>query len=358
MKKIFILLCLCVMSQLFLARCSSDKATNNPVSDPGTSDPIVNNDGIDYRQEMRKFVGELASYARQKDANFIMIPQNGPELLTNSGNADNTINQDYLNVIDGIGNEDLYYGADFKDDQATELTNTNYHLPYLDLYKNNSKKVLITDYCWTIANVDNSFQKNLAQGYISFAAPSRGLELIPTYPNPIFNENNSNITTLAEAKNFLYVINTYGYNTLEEFLAAIRATNYDALIIDLFWDPDSRTPVMLTQSQITSLKTKANGGKRLVICYISIGEAEDYRWYWDDSWTDATGKLTSSAPIWMEPVNPNWEGNYTVEYWNQDWKNIIFGNSDAYLDRILAVGCDGIYMDIIDAFFYFEEKSN
>ena len=34
-----------------------------------------------------------------------------------------------------------------------------------------------------------------------------------------------------------------------------------------------------TAAEILELKTKHNGGKRLVICYMSIGEAEDYRYY-------------------------------------------------------------------------------
>ena len=32
---------------------------------------------------------------------------------------------------------------------------------------------------------------------------------------------------------------------------------------------------------IEELKIKNNGGKRLVITYLSIGEAEDYRFYWN-----------------------------------------------------------------------------
>ncbi len=32
-------------------------------------------------------------------------------------------------------------------------------------------------------------------------------------------------------------------------------------------------------AEIRELKTKRNGGKRIVICYMSIVEAEDYRYY-------------------------------------------------------------------------------
>ena len=51
------------------------------------------------------------------------------------------------------------------------------------------------------------------------------------------------------------------------------------------------------------------------------------------------------------------EGNYTLRrrYWHPDWKKIIYGNSDAYLDRIVAAGFDGVYLDKIDVFEYFEK---
>ena len=36
-----------------------------------------------------------------------------------------------------------------------------------------------------------------------------------------------------------------------------------------------------TAAEITALKTKANGGKRFIISYVSIGSAEKYRYYWN-----------------------------------------------------------------------------
>ena len=65
-------------------------------------------------------------------------------------------------------------------------------------------------------------------------------------------------------------------------------------------------------------KTKANGGKRLVISYMSIGEGEDYRYYWQSSY--------SSNPLeWLSGPNPDWPGNYKVKYWLNSWKAIIYG---------------------------------
>lgn len=37
------------------------------------------------------------------------------------------------------------------------------------------------------------------------------------------------------------------------------------------------------------------------------------------------------------------------------WQTIIYGQEDSYVARIVGAGFDGIYLDIIDAFEFFEE---
>jgi cysteinyl-tRNA synthetase len=103
-----------------------------------------------------------------------------------------------------------------------------------------------------------------------------------------------------------------------------------------------------TTSEIEQLKNKANGGKRLVISYMSIGEAENYRYYWQSGWN-------ANKPAWLDAENPDWAGNFKVKYWNTDWQNIIYGNENSYLKKILNAGFDGVYLDIIDAFEYYEK---
>lgn len=92
--------------------------------------------------------------------------------------------------------------------------------------------------------------------------------------------------------------------------------------------------ISFTADEINRLKIKQNGGKRLVICYMSIGEAEDYRFYWQSNWN-------SNKPEWLDE-NPSWKGNYKVKYWNSDWKNIIYGKQNSYLDLILSAEFDGV----------------
>ena len=54
-------------------------------------------------------------------------------------------------------------------------------------------------------------------------------------------------------------------------------------------------------------------------------------------------------------ANPNWAGNFKVQYWNPTWQSIIYGNETSYVKKIINAGFDGVYLDIIDAFQYFED---
>ena len=297
---------------------------------------------INFKNEMRKFVIEISDYSRTITPNFIVIPQNGQELITLDGDENGPPHHDYLSSIDGVGREDLLYGYN-NDNELTPTGERNYMMSFLDICKENQVAVLVTDYCWTHSKMDNSYLLNSDKGYISFSAPSRELDVIPDYPSSPFNVNSNDIITLGDAKNFLYLINPVNFSSRENFVAAVSETDYDVIIMDFFFDDEE-----FTLSQINALKTKANGGKRLVICYMSIGEAEDYRYYWKSTWN-------RNPPSWVEEENPDWEGNYKVRYWDSRWKAVIFGNDESYLKKILDAGFDGVYLDIIDAFEYFED---
>jgi cysteinyl-tRNA synthetase len=192
--------------------------------------------------------------------------------------------------------------------------------------------------------MNDSYNQNSAVNYVSFAADHRELDNIPDYPNPIYSENNVSVTSLSGVKNFLYLINVVNYNSKSDFINTITSTNYDLLIMDLFFDDGTE----FTATEINQLKNKANGGKRIIISYMSIGEAEKYRYYWQSSWN-------SNKPSWMDAENPDWAGNFKVKYWEVEWQNIIFENDSSYLKKILNAGFDGVYLDIIDAFEYYEQ---
>ncbi|MFK7923022.1 MAG: endo alpha-1,4 polygalactosaminidase [Bacteroidia bacterium] len=296
----------------------------------------------DFAEDMRLFVQSISSNAKAQNPNFLVIPQNGQELVTTNLEGDGPLATAYLDAIDGQGREDLFYGYN-RDNQATADKETTYITDFLDKAKAVGVVAVVTDYCSDQSKMDDSYQLNADKGYLSFAADERELNNIPTYPATIAGENADDIQSLSEAKNFLYLINPSGYADKNAFIQAISATNYDMLIIDAFYED-----TWLTAADISVLRSKNNGGIRLVVSYMSIGEAEDYRYYWQTDWD-------KNRPTWLDSENPQWKGNFKVRYWEADWQAVIVGNSDSYLQKIVEAGFDGVYLDIIDAFEYFSE---
>ena len=259
MKKLFVMITIMVIATVLSSGCSVSAIDLNP---PATRD---------YRQDMREFVQGISAYAKGFNPKFIIIPQNGHELLTKNGEETGMPALRYVKAIEGIGREGLFYGYK-RDNVATPKSEQNYMIAFMDIAKNNGIRVLVTDYCSTRSFVGNSYSQNAARGYVSFAANHRELDNSRTYTEYPYSINELDVTSLTEAKNFLYLINPGSFPDKDAFLNAMGKTDYDVVIIDLFYN---RTA--LTASEVASLRTKVNGGSRLVIAYRSIGEAENYR---------------------------------------------------------------------------------
>ncbi|MCX7025064.1 MAG: endo alpha-1,4 polygalactosaminidase [Spirochaetes bacterium] len=135
---------------------------------------------------------------------------------------------------------------------------------------------------------------------------------------------------------------SWGYMLQEDAVAALDVSTFAAVVVD--YSKDGTETGRYTQAEVTTMKT----GGRKVLAYLSIGEAESYRSYFDPSW------LGSDPPEWLGRENPDWEGNYKVLYWSADWQDIVF----AYLDKLTEAGFDGVYLDIVDAFWHWSDPDN
>lgn len=124
---------------------------------------------------------------------------------------------------------------------------------------------------------------------------------------------------------------------------------FDLIVID--YSSDGTDERKFSSEEIKQIK---NSGKK-IIAYISIGEAETYRPYWNNQWdADNNGIPDSGAPSWLGNENPDWKGNYEVRFWEEEWQSIIFN----YIDTILSQNFDGIYCDIVDGYYYWREVAN
>lgn len=132
---------------------------------------------------------------------------------------------------------------------------------------------------------------------------------------------------------------------LQDFAAAmgrVTRSDSDMLVIDYAVDSgDGLKP--LTRAKVDKLKRKPDGGRRLVIAYFSIGEAEEYRPYWHAAWRDA-------PPDWIVAENCRWPKNYLVKFWDSGWRDIVFEGAHSYLEAIQDAGFDGVYLDRVDVY--------
>jgi cysteinyl-tRNA synthetase, unknown class len=120
----------------------------------------------------------------------------------------------------------------------------------------------------------------------------------------------------------------------------------------------------LTPETVQRFQQRLDGSKRLVLAYLSIGEAEAYRHYWWPHWR-------ALPPRWLAEENSDWKGNYKIRFWDAQWQKIfiapkptlldaalerVMTSHKPYVDRIIDAGFDGIYLDRVDAYEDWRDK--
>lgn len=141
--------------------------------------------------------------------------------------------------------------------------------------------------------------------------------------------------------------------------AALAAAPFEWLVLEpsRFGDAASE----FTRGELSTIRDGSGCGSKKILAYLSIGEAEDYRDYWNTAWVagDEGPPIAGVAPAWLGPSNPRWGGNYKVRYWDPDWQAVIMGTSsgasETPLDRIIDAGFDGVYLDIVDGFEFWSD---
>jgi cysteinyl-tRNA synthetase, unknown class len=281
--------------------------------------------------KMQDFVVSISNYARSLDNDFIIIPQNGIELAFSNCDTAEGINTTYLSAINGVGIESLFYEGDLVSDDG--------RLSMANQIKNASKKILVADYLNNDANISNAILQSQSHGFICFPRANNNYDY-KYVPDSIINENTNDISTLQDAQNYLYLINTDNFSSKQQMLDAIKVTNYDVVIIDLFFNDE-----IITSSELSQIRTKANGGKRLLISYINVGAAENWRYYWKSKWN-------TIHPCWMKRKYEGYADERWVKFWDNDWQEIIYGNDDSYIRKIIDSGFDGAYLDNVEAYYF------
>lgn len=284
-----------------------------------------------YRNRMKDFIREIRNNTNR---NRIIITQNGNELYFSDGKID----RNFFNVTDGTTQESLYYGDILKFNTPTSKKLKEELLNLALPVRKGGKPIFVINYGKGQTKKDFLIKEDIKTGFVSEILPN--FEAKNLY-SPVKGYNTDNITSLNQVKNFLCLLNPENFKDINDYFEHLKNTDYDLLLIE-----PSHNGIFFTKEQTEELKRKKNGGKRIVIAYLSIGEAEDYRNYWNKSWS-------RKRPEWIVEENPNWKGNYVVKYWKPEWKNII----KSYQKKLDSMGVDGYLLDTVDSYYYFQDKA-
>jgi uncharacterized protein (TIGR01370 family) len=118
------------------------------------------------------------------------------------------------------------------------------------------------------------------------------------------------------------------YQVQNASVSSLSSTDFDIGVVDM-------DDAGLTAAQVAALEKQGKG----LVTYVSIGEAEDYREYWQPGWN-------SAKPGFLLGENPDWPGNYLVKFWDPAWQKLMF----ARVDQAIKLGYQGMYLDIVDAY--------
>ena len=142
------------------------------------------------------------------------------------------------------------------------------------------------------------------------------------------------------------VVKNWGYWLSSFDVARVAAAPHDLLVIDSEISANRTFEREFQPDEVARMRRRPDGSSRVLLAYLSIGEAERYRPYWQEQWYDPAHK-----PAWLHKENRRWAGNYAVQFWDPEWQQLIFGRPESYLDRIMTQGFDGVYLDRADVFF-------
>lgn len=117
---------------------------------------------------------------------------------------------------------------------------------------------------------------------------------------------------------------------LQGNLDRVRQSAADVAVVDI--------DHVATNGGVASLRRRPQEPPRAIISYLSIGEAETSRPYWNAC-------CATAPPPWLTERTQGWAGNYLVRYWDPRWQALV----EARLMAVIAAGFDGVYLDRIDS---------
>ena len=112
----------------------------------------------------------------------------------------------------------------------------------------------------------------------------------------------------------------YWYQLQGASYSSLNSTNFKVAVVD---DDSSG----LTSSQINTLESQG----KMVFSYLSVGQAEPWRSYWNPN----ASYILGQDPLW---------GSYFVKFWDPTWQNLVISRAVGMAKE----GYGGIVLDVVD----------
>lgn len=176
---------------------------------------------------------------------------------------------------------------------------------------------------------------------------------------------NSFATDFRGLKSWGYQLHSY----LPEHMQRMESSTNTLWVID--YSKDGSEGQKFSSAEIAKIKRNGN----TVISYFCLGESEKARFYWPTFDRQALIKKGEVASVGYKNEvlnfsmedgvqvlgrdNAEYVDNFPVKYWLPSWQKIMVEDSTemglSYLNRVMNAGLDGIYLDTVDAFEYYNE---
>lgn len=309
-----------------------------------------------HRQMMREVVIALSDYCKKRRPDMLVLARNAPELLIKErreadweagrdpdGEAQGryapvgSVDGAYLNAVDGLLVDGAFYGYQSYETE-TRAGDRKPLLDAVEAIQRQGRPTLSIDYCKDAKHVSDAASQARKAKLLPYV-DTEGSKLLGHVPSGApAGENAEHVTELSEARNFLPVLSANAYTQRDRWFQALAGTNHDLLLIDPFFHGSS-----MTVQDITALKYKRIGAKRMVMASLPVGYASVDRFYWQKGWR-------VGSPDWIAAVDSDSPGRFAVQYWSDGWKKVL-GN---YVTGLCDLGIDGIVLDGLDAYLQFE----
>ncbi|MGE5514881.1 MAG: hypothetical protein ACM31D_03575 [Bacteroidota bacterium] len=363
-----------------------------------------------FREEWRNVVIELASYAKTRKPGFVVLVRGGSELFV-KGEREvewdevrdpdgktfekrlplRSVFRPYVKVLDGMVVDGLYCGDDafgqpldktvkdrlaldaklseekaqgiqrppvpqqfgpFSIDPKEELRKAaevkrvaerlerQRRLVYaVDALRSQGRTILSIENCRNQKEVDAAYKAAERDRVLSYAAVNDE-DLTHLQRGHPRNENAQPVITVTGARNWMPLLRADRFGNKAEWLMAMERTNHDAMLIDV----THRGADPLTKDEVKRLRFKELGAPRLMLAVLPVGRAYDWRWYWQKGWG-------AGNPSFLFAPDTDDPGSFITAVSDPQWKEML----GKYLVGIMDLGFDGVVLDDLDTYLWFEE---